>query len=52
MDIQLEKEIYTNGRGRSRGRTIIRCCSNCNEPGYNVHIYKKDKEMFNIYNSK
>ncbi len=51
MDVQLEEEIYTNGCGRGKGRTIMRRYGNCNEPGYNVCICKKDEEMFNIYSS-
>ena len=51
MDIQLEEEMYTNGRGRSGGCTTIRRCSNCSEPGYNTRIYKKDEEMSNVYSS-
>ena len=51
MDIQLEEEIRTNGRGRGGGRTTIRRCGNCSEPGYNTYICKKDEEMSNIYSS-
>ncbi len=51
MDAQLEKEIRTNGRNRDGGRTIMRRYGNCNEPGYNTHIYKKDEEMSNVYSS-
>ncbi len=51
VDTQLEEEMYTNGRGQNGGRTTMRCYSNCNEPGYNTCICKKDKEMFNIYSS-
>ena len=51
MDAQLEKEIRTNDRNRSGGRTTIRRYGNCNEPGHNMRIYKKDEEMSNIYNS-
>ncbi len=51
MDTQLEEEIHTNGRNRGRGRTTMRRCSNCSEPGYNVRICKKDEEMSNIYSS-
>ncbi len=49
IDTQLKEEIYTSGRSRGGGRTIMRRCSNCGEPGYNIHIYKKDEEMFNVY---
>ena len=49
MDMQLEKEIYINGRSRGEGRTTIRRCDNCSEPGYNIYICKKDKEMSNVY---
>ncbi len=51
VDMQLEKEIYINSCSRSGGCTTIRRCNNCNEPGYNINIYKKDEEMFNVYSS-
>src|SRR6266699_7200892 len=51
VNIQLKEEIHTNGRGRGGGRTIIQRCNNCDEPGYNMCIYKKDEETFNIYSS-
>ncbi len=38
-----------NGRGRGGGRIIIRRCNNYSEPGYNIRIYKKNEEMFNVY---
>ncbi len=31
--------------------TTIRRCNNCNESGYNIHTYKKDEEMSNVYSS-
>ncbi len=43
--------MYTNSYNRGEGRTIMRRYSNCNELGYNVCTYKKDKEMSNVYNS-
>ncbi len=49
--MQLEEEIYMNGRNRDRGRMTMRCYGNCSEPKYNACIYKKDEEMSNIYNS-
>ncbi len=49
--MQLEEEMYISGRGRGRGRIIMRCCGNCGEFGYNIRICKKDKEMFNVYSS-
>ena len=51
MDVQLEKEIYTNSRSRGRGCTTMRCCGNYSEPRYNVRICKKDEEMSNVYSS-
>ncbi len=51
MDTQLKKEIYTSGRSRDKGRTIIRRCGNCSEPRHNIRTYKKDKEMSNVYSS-
>ncbi len=51
MDAQLEEEMCMSSRGRGRGHTIIRCCGNCNESGYNTRIYKKDEEMSNVYSS-
>ncbi len=52
MDIQLEEEMYINDHSRNKSRTTIQHYSNYNELRYNVHIYKKDKEIFNIYSSK
>ncbi len=52
MDIQLEEEIYTNGRGQGGGCTTIQRCGNCNKPRHNVYICKKDKEMSNVYSSE
>ncbi len=49
MNMQLEEEMCTNSRGQSGGRITMRHYSNCGEPGHNTHIYKKDKEMSNIY---
>ncbi len=49
--MQLEEEMYINGRSRSKGYTTIRRYDNCNEPRYNTRIYKKDEEMSNIYSS-
>ncbi len=49
MDIQLEEEIYMNGCNWSGSCTTMQRCSNCSEPGYNIRIYKKDEEMFNVY---
>ena len=43
--------MYANGYNRGGGHTTIRYCGNCNEPRYNIYIYKKDEEMFNIYSS-
>ncbi len=51
MDIQLEEEIRTNGRGRGKDRTTIQHYDNCSEPRHNMRICKKDEEMFNIYSS-
>ncbi len=51
VDTQLEEEMCMSGRGRGGGRTTMRCCGNCSEPGYNTCIYKKDEEISNIYNS-
>ena len=51
MDVQLEKEMYINGRGRNKGYTTIQRYSNCGESRHNAYIYKKDEEMFNIYSS-
>ncbi len=51
MDIQLEKEMHMNGRGRDGGRTTMRRCGNCSEFGYNMCICKKDEEMSNVYSS-
>jgi len=51
MDMQLEKEMRTSSCSRDRNRTIMRCYGNCNKPGYNTRIYKKDEEMSNIYSS-
>jgi len=52
MNIQLEKEMYINSRSRDESRMTIRCCGNCGELGYNICIYKKNKEIFNIYSFK
>ncbi len=38
-------------RNQGGGRTIVRCYSNYSEPGYNIYICKKDKEISNVYNS-
>ncbi len=43
--------MRTNGYSQGKGCTIMRCCNNYGEPGYNACIYKKDKEMSNIYSS-
>ncbi len=51
MDIQLKKEIRTNGCDRNKDHTIIRHYNNCSELGYNMRIYKKDEEMSNVYSS-
>ncbi len=51
MDIQLEGEMYMSGRGQSGGRIIVQCYGNCNKPGHNTCICKKDEEMFNVYSS-
>jgi len=51
MNTQLKEEIRTNGYGQSGGRTTIRRCGNCSEPGHNARIYKKDEEMSNVYSS-
>src|SRR6266699_6832385 len=51
MDAQLKKEMRTSGRNRSGGRTIMRRCGNCSEPGHNARICKKDEEMSNVYSS-
>ncbi len=51
MDVQLEEEMCTSGRGRGGGRTTMRRCGNCSEPGYNARICKKDEEMSNVYSS-
>ncbi len=52
MNTQLEEEMRTNGRGQGGGCTIMRRYGNYSEPGYNVRIYKKDEEMFNVYSSE
>ncbi len=52
MDMQLKKEMCTNGRSQGGGRTTVRCCSNCSEPGHNTRIYKKDEEISNVYSSE
>ena len=49
--MQSEEEMCMSGRGQSGGHMIVWCCSNYSEPGYNACIYKKDKEMSNVYNS-
>jgi len=51
VDTQLKEEIYTNGRSQGGDRITIRRYGNCNEPGYNTCIYKKDEEMSNVYSS-
>src|SRR6266699_2004430 len=51
VDTQLEKEMYTNGRNRDRGRTTMQRYDNCSKPGHNARIYKKDEEMSNVYSS-
>jgi len=51
MDAQLEEEMRTSGRGQDSGRTTMRRCGNCGEPGYNTRIYKKNEEMSNEYSS-
>ena len=51
MDMQLQKEIRTNGRSRGESRMTMQRCGNYSELGYNACIYKKDEEMFNIYSS-
>ncbi len=51
MDTQLEKEIHASDCSRGGGRTTMRRYGNCGEPRYNTRIYKKNKEMSNIYSS-
>jgi len=51
VDVQLTEEMYVSGRDQGGSCTTMRRCSNCNEPGYNACIYKKDREMSNVYNS-
>ncbi len=51
VDAQLEEEIYASGCGRGGGRTTVRRCGNCGEPGHNARTYKKDEEMSNVYSS-
>ncbi len=41
--------MYMSGYSQDKGRTIIQHYNNYGEPGYNMRIYKKNKEMFNIY---
>ncbi len=52
MDMQLEEEMRINGCSRGGGCTTMWRCGNCGEPRYNMHIYKKDEEMFNVYSSE
>ena len=52
MDMQLEEEMCISGCSRGRGCTTIWCYSNCGELKYNIRIYKKDEEMFNVYSSE
>ncbi len=52
MDTQLKEEIYMNDRSRNEGRTTMRRYGNCNEPGYNMCICKKNEEMSNVYSSE
>ena len=49
--MQLKEEMRINGRGRGGGRITMWRYGNYNELGYNIYIYKKDEEMFNIYSS-
>ncbi len=49
MDTQLKEEMRISDRGQNKGRTTMRHCSNCSEPGHNICICKKDKEMSNVY---
>jgi len=51
VDIQLREEMRMSGCNQDGGRTIMRCCGNCGELGYNMRICKKDEEMFNVYSS-
>ncbi len=51
MDIQLEKEMRTNGRSQGESYITMRRYGNYGEPGYNTRTYKKDEEISNIYNS-
>ncbi len=51
VDVQLEEEMCMSGRGQGEGRTTVRRCGNCGEPGHNICIYKKDKKMSNVYSS-
>ncbi len=41
--------MYINDDYRQKDRTTIRHYSNRNKSGYNVHIYRNDKEMTNVY---
>ncbi len=52
VDAQLREEMRTNGRSQGRGCTIMRCCSNRGEPGYNICTCKKNEKMSNIYSSE
>ena len=49
MNIQLKEEMRMNGHGQDEGRTIMRRYNNCGEPGYNIRICKKNKEISNVY---
>ncbi len=44
--------MHTSGRSQGGGRTTIRRYDNCGETGHNTRICKKDKEIFNVYNSE
>ncbi len=52
VDAQLEEEIYINGYSRGGGCMTMQYCGNCNKPGYNTRICKKDEQMFNVYSSE
>jgi len=42
--------MYINNDCRQRDQTTIQHYNDRNKPGYNIYIYKNDKEMINIYN--
>ncbi len=41
--------MRASGCGRGGGRTTVRHCGNCGEPGHNARTCKKDEEMSNVY---